>query len=55
MSSEEADVAVPVMVILALIAGLGVYHSITKEEPQPTPQEIQTLLDEPASKRVDRP
>ena len=51
MSSEDADVAVPVLFVLALLTCLGVYNEVTREPAKPTPQEISALLETPERSR----
>lgn len=46
MPSEDADIAVPILFILALIVGIGVYHNLTRPEPPITPQEVEHVLKE---------
>ena len=47
MQSDDADIAVPVLVVLALIVGIGVYHNLTREPPRLTEAEIVELLHAP--------
>ena len=48
MQSEDGDIAVPILLVLALIVGIGVYHKMTQEAPKLTQAEIAALLEPPA-------
>lgn len=47
MRSEDSEACAPILVILALIVGLGVYHEIAGTDADPKPVEIADVASTP--------